>query len=359
MRRDPGEIRPTFRGILVAIVIGALATGVAGEVALRILYPNWREYSASRFMQPVWVAGHGWLYVGKPGFDGHFAQNNGDFRHRLRINGQGLRNDEPAGEAGGRFWAIGDSVTFGWGVEREQTFGARAALLAHRPFFSVASPGADICGYQALVARMPKGVKPQAAVVGLVLENDLDGADCEARKGENPEALPAERQSWRPSALLQAGKLALMKHSALYNFLAIQLKKWGWLRDSLVEAGLVAREHVMHNVFPESELEPRIEAAARELARLKDLLPPHTPFAVLVVPARFDIRDGEPLYVRLRERITVALAARGITVLDPLQPLKAAGFAPTHFAHDGHWSPAGHDVAARVVAAWLEGEARP
>ena len=36
--------------------------------------------------------------------------------------------------------------------------------------------------------------------------------------------------------------------------------------------------------------------------------------------------------------------------------LKAAGFSAVHFAHDGHWTPLGHELAASAVAEWLRGQ---
>ena len=51
-----------------------------------------------------------------------------------------------------------------------------------------------------------------------------------------------------------------------------------------------------------------------------------------------------------------AIKAKGIEVIDPYKALKAAGFSAVHFAHDGHWTPLGHEVAASAVAEWLRGQ---
>ena len=44
------------------------------------------------------------------------------------------------------------------------------------------------------------------------------------------------------------------------------------------------------------------------------------------------------------------LVRRGISAVDPLTAFTAAGFGPTHFKHDGHWSALGHRIAAEAVA---------
>ena len=78
-----------------------------------------------------------------------------------------------------------------------------------------------------------------------------------------------------------------------------------------------------------------------------------TPFAVLIAPARFEIRDRDPDYQKFRLEMVRALSARGIAVIDPIREFLSAGFQPTHFAHDGHWSALGHKIAARAAADWL------
>jgi len=51
--------------------------------------------------------------------------------------------------------------------------------------------------------------------------------------------------------------------------------------------------------------------------------------------------------------MTTVLASRGIAVIDPYDRFVAAGFGPTHFAHDGHWSALGHRLAGEAAALWL------
>ena len=77
---------------------------------------------------------------------------------------------------------IGDSMTFGWGVEHAEMYSRVLENLLGRPVYNLASPGTDICGYQSMVARMPQSAKPRAVVVGLILENDVREYDCQAEQ---------------------------------------------------------------------------------------------------------------------------------------------------------------------------------
>lgn len=351
-RRHRGHRRTgqrSFGGALAAVLIGFVLLAVIAEVGLRIVLPHWDEFDSSRFMAPVSVPGYGIVYVGRAGFDGYFAQNNGDFRARIQINAFGMRDPEPPEAADGRLWVVGDSMTFGWGVERDQTFGAVAARDSGVPMYLVASPGTDVCGYEALYARMPKTARPKAVVLGLVLENDLEFYHCQ-RGGAPSAELPSEV----PTMSFIAFKHWLTGRSALYNAVTQSLKRAAIVDSWLKSLGLVAQEHAYHIDFSVDRADQVVESTADELAYFRSLLPEGTPFAVLVVPARFDIRDRDPFYTRVRETMDAALAKRGIAAIDPASEFAAAGFAKVHFAHDGHWSPEGHRIAGAKVAQWLK-----
>ena len=341
--------RPTIIGGFIALCFGLVVVALLAEIVLRVLMPNWQEYYPGRFMQKTPVPGYPTLYTGKPNFKGVFAQNNGDFRHQIRINDFGLRNDEPVQAADGRIWIIGDSMAFGWGVEREDTYTFVIAEKLGVPTYNIASPGTDVCGYQALAARLPKTVKAKAIIIGLILENDIHVYDCAKQA--------AAEETNTDDNIASSINLATFKHffirrSALYNFLAVQLKRASWLRDALVVLNILEKPHVLRNVFPEEEIDRRVKATASELSKLRNKYL-NVPFAVLVAPARFEIRDDQLFYKTLRQKMVQALLDVKINVIDPISRFKKAGFKPTHFAHDGHWTPLGHKVAGTVIAEWL------
>ena len=347
--------RPTVKGAVVALTFGLLAAFALAELTVRLAMPNWREFSASRFIQIDVVPGVGRVAIGKPGFDGYFAQNNGDFRVRVQINEHGLRNPESVDAAADRIWIVGDSMAFGWGVERDETYTSVLARETGLPTFNVASPGTDVCGYQTLLARMPEGLRPRAVVVGLILENDVHAYDCRRRAIPQPEP-DKETEAAVPKSWSDV-KVFLIDNSAFYNFLAITLKRVGVVRELLVDIGLIAKEHAYEERVRREDLKSLIEGTAKAIADLRDKLPAPTPVAVLIAPTRFEIRDGNPLHVEMRERMVAALSIRGLDVVDPLPGLVSEGFAPTHFVHDGHWSPLGHRIAGQALAQWVKDNA--
>ena len=325
---------------------------IAAEGVLRVAMPHWREFYSGWFMRETAVPGRGAVIIGEPGFDGHFAQNNGDFRVRITINEFGLRDADPVAAAAGRIWIIGDSMSFGWGVEQDQMYSSVIGGALNAPTYNVASPGTDVCGYQALLARMPEDVKPRAVVVGLVLENDVHPYDCAAAaRRRNREAVfgdGVEIVDWI------AVKRLLTRYLALYNFLAVAVKRVDVIRDALTALGVIREGHLYRRHIADTALDAAVEKTADELALLRAMLPRGVPFGVLLVPVRFEIKDGDVLYRRLRERMSNALTSRGIAFIDPFDRFVAAGFGPTHFAHDGHWSALGHRLAGEEAAVWLK-----
>ena len=347
------EVKLTWRGRLMAVAIGIVLVAGIAEIGLRFVAPHWRDFDSFRFMHPTAVPSRPLLVAGTPGFDGWFAQNNGDFRHRIRLNADGLRNDEPTAAAQGRIWIVGDSMSFGWGVEREHTYGEVLANELGERTFNIAAPGADVCGYQALVMRMPKDVRPKAVVLGLVLENDaLPKYDCtKAAPAEEPVAMKAPDSL---ASLLGWSKRKLTESSALYNTAVPAIKRVEALNALLVAAGLIKPEHGYKRFFEADQIDAVARETAREIAGVRDLLPAEMPFVVLVIPARFEVRDGDAFYRRLRLEIIEELTRLRVPAVDVFEEFAAAGFAPTHFRHDGHWSAQGHAIAGKALAAWFK-----
>lgn len=344
------EVKVSFKGRVIALLLGCVFLVTISEFVVRAVYPSWSEFYAGRYMVTESVPGHGIVAVGKAGFDDYFAQNNGDFRAHIKINDFGLRNDDPAVAADQRVWILGDSMAFGWGVDADEMYSSVIGELINTPTYNVASPGTNVCGYQALAARMPKDISPIAVVVGLIIENDLSNYDCPA----TAKAAEDSNRTTNGSAFnLGIIKQMLTEHSALYNFFAVNLKRVNILREALIWTGVVNKSHAYRNPLEGKDMEQVAKATANELDRLRNMFDANTKFVVQIAPARFEIANDDPAYTAARHRLREALTERGISYVDPIDRFKADGFEATHFIHDGHWSAKGHRIAAEETAAWL------
>jgi hypothetical protein len=343
----------TWKGSLAAFAVGVALTGLIAEGVLRFAMPEWRDFYSGRFMQRIVVPDFGLVTTGRPGFDGHFAQNNGDFRVRITINDFGLRNPDPVRSADGRVWIVGDSMAFGWGVEQDEIYSSVIGRLVNVPTYNVASPGTDVCGYQALVARMPRAIKPRAVILGLILENDVAVYDCRdrARRQEEDSAVARSKPSSPLSWMSVKGQMR--QYSAFYNFLTVSLKRVDIMVRLLVGMGIVEEGHEYRRTIDENVLDDAVTRTAEEIVAVRALFPLDMPFAVLIAPVRFEIKDNDAFYKRLRLAVRDALRARGIAFIDPYEGFVKAGFEPTHFVHDGHWSALGHKLAGEAASRWL------
>jgi len=345
----------TFVGALVAIVMGLLFLLVLAEVGLRVAMPEWREFYSGRFMRVLPVTNYGEVPTGRPGFDGYFAQNNGDFRARITINKFGLRNNEPIEAADDRIWVVGDSMTFGWGVDQSERYSSVIAKVSGLPTYNVASPGTGVCGYRTLVHRMPRGMKPRAVVIGLILENDIYTYDC-ALKWRTFEQTRNDQDKEEDTGALSliGAKVVLTEYSSLYNVLSVTLKRVGWLRELFTSIGIIRDINTYASIADGADIPKSIARTTKELVNLRAQLPADTPFVVLIAPGRFELLSGDATYQRVRLAVAASLAKNGIDSIDPYDAFYQAGLKPTHFAHDGHWTALGHDIAGKAVASWLQ-----
>ena len=344
------DVKVSLKGRIIALLLGCVFLVAISEIVVRSVYPSWSEFYAGQYMVTEAVLDHGIVAVGKAGFDGHFAQNNGDFRAHIKINDFGLRNQEPVDTANQRVWILGDSMAFGWGVEVNEMYSSVIGELIETPTYNVASPGTNVCGYQALAARMPDTVKPAAIVVGLIIENDLVNYDCLATAKATA---TADRVNAKSAFNVATIKQMLTEHSALYNFFAVSLKRVNIMREALIWLGAVKKSHAYRNPLEGKDVDQIATATAHELNRLRSMFDAGTKFVVLIAPARFEIVNADKAYANARIKIKDALTKLDIPFVDPLARFQELGFEATHFIHDGHWSATGHRLAAEETATWL------
>ncbi len=179
-----------------------------------------------------------------------------EFSIRIRTNSLGLRMDGEIGDKRAerpRLVAVGDSFTFGWGVEAHEAWPARLETrLAEqgRPveLINLGKPGADLVEYLRLLHTNAMPLRPD-----LVLLEFLPGSDCPLEVPARPwtesevERLVAkidgrQRQASRP----EGWWLGRMVTNGLVRPLGNRLKKgprdaFGGSVNALDDAGFVKR----------------------------------------------------------------------------------------------------------------------
>ncbi len=305
--------------VVVAIVVGVgLLEGLT-----RLFFPAFDPSGRFDLGHPV-----GSLTLGTPGTSARQVKNTGDYDVAVRLNRHGLRDDKDiAGAAPGDLVFVGDSFTWGWGVEAAERFSDRVQALTGRHVFNLATP-TDIAGYAALLDHAQSlGARIGEVVVAVCMENDLDG--------------PAtDWKGW------------LTERSAAYLLLTSMIHQTPALRALAVGAGAIVPNFKGMGL---NTYDARvIEASADRLQALSKRFPT----LVVLIPSRaLWIGDNRAEEDRVHRALVAALTRLGIAVLD-LRPLMEASGTPLahHFANDGHWNARGHALAAEAIAKCLRGD---
>ena len=268
-------------------------------------------------------------------------------QYRLLTNALGLRDERalvPKDPSTLRILVVGDSMTFGHGVEREQAFPAvlERVLGAElgRPL-DVVNAGVMCWGQREEVAflehRAPD-LAPDFVVLELTIANDI--LDNLRYLEEAGDLIPD------PQLGADLSEHPLFELPFAETSRAWRLFTW----------------HVgRHIVRYRAMLEPRrLERTRLLLRRARDAAARlHARFGIVIAPTVVQVDDGPTEAILRTRRINTAIARMaaedGIEVYDPMAALKSARAkgARTYFPKDLHWNATGHEVVGQGLAEWL------
>jgi hypothetical protein len=348
----------TIAGLLFAI-----------EAATRLLLPTpWivpRRPAEDPFLVPHPIRG----YAFRRSFTNEWRS--ADYAVQVRLNELGLR-DGPLAEAQAgrlRILALGDSYTFGIGVEGDQNW---PAILeerlqndlptdAHPVVFDAGVPGYSARQARKLAEELIPQLKPQIVIFGMymnsywrvenpymIFDQTLIASDQIGAMavGESNELLITAF----PPGLLRTLDLWLKQH--LYvaaHFLALANEGRHWPERPAPDDSLEGIERSYGPVVAEIDVLDRL--VQRAGARL------------IVVPVNAQEGDGtfsdhQPIYnAILREHCL----ARAILFVDPLPVMiaKANGQPLFRFPGDAHWTVAAHALTAELLERTILGRVLP
>lgn len=288
----------------------------------------------------------GWDLV--PGAEDHHETPEIDVT--IHISEQGLRADRlyELGQQGsmtgpGSIVALGDSFTFGHGVEVNEAWPARleAELGIDVPNLAVTGYGTDqqLLRFEAMGADF----RPRMVVLGLFVGNVFRNARDEQL------GYP------KPRFLLDDGELRLPE-GPVPEQVEPESRLWrlGWL---LSKRGRDLYEHLGHGqAWPiTGAILDRLNASAAGLG---------AETRVVILPKDQSIYGQgwrRNLHDRTLARLRALLDEHGLPFLDLTPILRSAASAhPSerlYYPLDGHWTAEGHRVASMAIADWLRSEA--
>ena len=250
--------------------------------------------------------------------------------------------------------ALGDSLTFGEGVEDHETWPAQleALLATELAPRAVRVVNAGVAAYGPQEARvalreLAPAVRPDVVLCQFAVANDaLDGLRWRDAPG--------------PLRVNFGAAEALEHHLLLTNLLArwsraYRLAVWRWGRHAIRYRFMMAA--------------PQLERAATLLeqvgATARELLGAEVRFGVLVAPNVAQVERSPAEWAlgteRLHHGVLERLAARDVPACHPLDALRAADTAdaPTYYEVERYWTAAGHRAVAEALVPFVRGLLEP
>jgi hypothetical protein len=373
--------RARFFAAIVVFASFALSLVVC-ELVFRAVAPEWSDQW--KMWRPDPVHAHGLQLNVR---DAVVHGLSGEFAFRFSTNRQGLRMGydlaipKPAGRE--RILLVGDSFTFGYGVEQDETFAARLQerLDPTRARVEVINAGFasgfTLDTHYVFLREVGAAWGPNRTIAGICLSNDFDDlAKTKWSVAEGKLASVVKLTEFIPTWLSENLPM-WVKSSALLNFARSGLLAQWRARSSepgpapnLVEACALDDELYRAPTHPvRASVKPQAldkQSASWPAAQRADWVArswsahAHEKgyrLSFLFIPDRQEVQGmaAEPTIrhmLEVRKVFSNAASAAGIEILDPTLDMRARWCAtrqPLYFEIDGHWNANGH----RFIADWL------
>ncbi len=342
-----------------------------------------------RFWQPD--AQLGWRHIA--GKSGWWTQEDHEFRVAIQINPQGLRDVDhayakPAGTM--RVLLLGDSFIEALQVPMESMVGRRlqATLGAGSEVISTGVSGYGTASELEFLRREGSRYDPDLVLLAFYPGNDVKNNSPTLEDALRP-VYDAEGKLLRVNPSGGDGTPSLSSkgwrdHLRAYQFFRQLLLRHPEMAAPLHRIGLLKAEGtrfaperdgvpVDYWVFaaePDAEWREAWQHTEHLLAEMREVVTAGgRRFAIVVVPSRYQIypeiwdetvaahpamRGRQWDLDKPAQRVLQWCAAHDVSCLDLAKGFqRAKGNTPLYFHFDGHWTPAGHEVAAQLIAAFV------
>ena len=290
--------------------------------------------------------------LGQPRTTARQIKNSGDYNVSVQFNRHGFRDQQDVSRGTQRdIYVVGDSFTFGWGVEERERFSNVLAELLGKRVFNLAAP-INVDGY----AKLFPYAEALGAVFGRVVLslNMIDDVQSYPAQGAKAPPPPQTSQAPLPAGnlfSLMTIKQFLIRESAFYFLMTKSLNHVQPLRRLLIRIGVIETINEVASGQPDRK---SIDITADRLAALDR----RYDLTVLIIPSRglwVGARQSETRDVH--DLMVGALQERGVIVIDPLPELeKGNNPLQYHFRNDGHWNPRGHRLIGEMLRDALLGD---
>lgn len=367
---------------VLLVCLSVVASLVIVEVALSLFFPR-LTYDRLHLKYPA-VFDESDVVPSRllPGADVRITRE--EFDTRVKINNLGFRGADMAAEKGDRFriLAVGDSFTFGWGVEDDETYPyLLQALLAGdsaREIEVVNAGGAagfHPDTYFTFLRQVGLALDPDLIVIGFFFGNDLqinisddlvwEEVDGEGlpRRVTSKSNVVLENRWMSPWGVAKYG-VPVLRDSHLYQLVVHSLSEIDDEIDKIMAnyegtRGKPPRQY-WHDY--DEDMDRIVERTKRLFRAMKALADQEgIPLVVFMIPAmqQVDVPPDYPVDAvdldKPQRIFTAFFEAEGIPYVDLLEASRASQ-APLYFPRDEHWNVEGQAFGARKLAEFLRDE---
>ena len=317
-------------------------------------------------------------YIYKPNLD-LVLRGHPDFTYRLRTNAQGYRDELDVGDSQACAIALGDSFTYGWGVDAENAW---PEILQTRWKCRVVNLGVSSYGSERILHSLEKtgwNYHPTLVIWAYFMNDPWDVSKFRAwRESKQPNMLEwdqmmkrARRREKQESPSQASWREFLHRHMISFALVKWTLKNWGYgqgqlqqvkYRDQYVDlifhfkhlrkwidvsdpryiAGLHATKEALRKA--------KVEAASRSAALLVVLFPPkELVYWYLLSDLKLNIT--EPMLLRpYRDMINLCndIEINCLNLTTKLRKRAQMGIQ-LYFRQDGHLNSIGNQVVAEEI----------
>ena len=281
-------------------------------------------------------------------------KNTGDYNVKTNINNLGFREAKSLQTSNfSDIFVVGDSFSFGWGVEVQERFSNQLdKLLPQNQVFNISIP-TDLDGYDRLLNyAIQHGAQIRKLIVGVTMENDITYYSQSTTRLNH---LPAKQQKFSlvgNFASLKAAKRALRDYSAAYFLATSIFHNNALLQDFMIDLGFI-----IPNEKGIPHINPSIDTIKSTVKRLKRLTHNFNAL-ILVIPSRalwLGTTDQMNNARNVHDKFIDTLIKNNLPIVDMRNPMEVSkNPLKYHFKYDGHWNAYGHKLAAEELAKKIE-----
>lgn len=361
--------------VLLAITALAITLGVL-EVLLALFAPQRTRDHVAGNHAAMYRRGDVFPFELIPGFSGREREHEGEFDVAIDINSLGFRQPEVTRErtTDVRMVAVGDSFTFGDGVEAseawplavERAFAARSGLTTQ--VLNAGVPGRWMDEYYLELAERSLALDPDVVLLGFFVGNDVDGSDAREHIWTRIDEKGLPLAVDVPGLRVEDGLRVKSKQKTRWRLPIVRDSHVAQLfydgGRAIVEAWHPSplAEDIVYTPEDTPESKAVVARVERLLLAIAELCRKHgARLLVVMIPTREQLHqelapDDRPRdWEKPQRHFTAFLERSGIPYLDLRPGLEAVrDEAPLYYTFDAHWTPRGHALAAEAIAEKLD-----